>query len=132
MSQPLFRAEALAARERESLGVPTAAAAATSPVRAAATVPLILQSEAAECGLACLAIASGLLGAELDMANLRRKHPVSSQGMTLKEVSDVAAALDMSTRAVRCELDELAQLSAPSILHWGLNHFVVLEAVKGS
>lgn len=33
------------------------------------------QTEAAECGLACLATSSALLGAELDLAALRRKHP---------------------------------------------------------
>jgi ATP-binding cassette, subfamily B, bacterial CvaB/MchF/RaxB len=92
----------------------------------------VRQSEAAECGLVCLAIASGLLGARLDMAHLRRAHPVSPRGLTLKEITDIGAALDMSGRAVRCELEELGDLACPSILHWGLNHFVVLERVSRS
>lgn len=90
----------------------------------------IRQSEAAECGLVCLAIASGFLGAPQDLAQLRRAHPVSPRGLTLKEISDIAAALDMSSRAVRCEINELGDLACPSILHWGLNHFVILEKVK--
>ena len=89
------------------------------------------QAEAAECGLACLAIASGILGAQLDMAELRRRHPVSARGLTLKELGEIAGALDMSGRAVRCELDELPLLSCPAILHWDLSHFVVLEQVRG-
>jgi|UPI0003C123A0 ATP-binding cassette subfamily B protein RaxB len=89
----------------------------------------IRQSEAAECGLVCLAMASGLLGAPLDIAHLRRAHPVSPRGLTLKEITDIAAALNMSGRAVRCDLEELGDLACPAILHWGLNHFVVLERV---
>jgi ATP-binding cassette subfamily B protein RaxB len=90
----------------------------------------VRQTEAAECGLVCLAVASGLLGAQLDMAQLRRTHPVSPRGLTLQEITDVANALDMSGRAVRCELEELGEVTCPAILHWGLNHFVVLERVS--
>lgn len=90
----------------------------------------IRQSEAAECGLICVAMASGLLGAQLDIAELRRAHPISPRGLTLKEIADIAGTLDMSGRAVRCELEELAELNCPAILHWGLNHFVVLEKVR--
>ncbi len=67
----------------------------------------IRQSEIAECGLACLAIASGALGAEIDLAALRRRYPVSSRGLNLEEVIRIAAALDMTSRAVRCEIEEL-------------------------
>lgn len=90
----------------------------------------IRQSEAAECGLVCLGIASGLLGAQLEMAHLRRTHPVSPRGLTLMEIADIAGSLNMSSRAVRCELEELGELACPAILHWGLNHFVVLEGVS--
>ncbi|MFN7881527.1 MAG: cysteine peptidase family C39 domain-containing protein, partial [bacterium] len=89
----------------------------------------IRQSEAAECGLACLAIASGALGAEIDLTALRRRYPVSSRGLNLEEMIRIAAALDMTTRAVRCEVEELRELRTPAILHWGLNHFVVLLKV---
>lgn len=87
------------------------------------------QTETAECGLACLATASAMLGASIDLATLRRRHSVSSRGLTLKQVMEIAAALDMSGRAVKCELEELAELERPAILHWGMNHFVVLDRV---
>jgi len=90
---------------------------------------ILRQSEAAECGLACLAIASGALGAEIDLTSLRRRYPVSSRGLNLEEMIRIAAALDMTTRAVRCEVEELRELRTPAILHWGLNHFVVLLKV---
>lgn len=90
------------------------------------------QSETAECGLACIAIALDQLGAPLEMSELRRKHVVSSRGLNVKEVVDIAASVGLVGRAVRCELDELVDLKCPAILHWGLNHFVVLQRVKAN
>lgn len=37
--------------------------------------------------------------------------------------------MDMTARPLRCEVHELRELQAPAILHWGLNHFVVLRRV---
>ncbi|HTM79922.1 cysteine peptidase family C39 domain-containing protein [Asticcacaulis sp.] len=88
-----------------------------------------LQTETAECGLVCLAYASSRLGAHLDIVDLRRKFPVVSRGLTLTQLTEIAAGLDLMARAVRCELDELQQLKTPAILHWGFNHFVVLDKV---
>ncbi|MGH2506799.1 MAG: cysteine peptidase family C39 domain-containing protein, partial [Ktedonobacteraceae bacterium] len=39
-------------------------------------LPLILQTEAAECGLACLAMVAGFHGYEIDLLSLRRRYPV--------------------------------------------------------
>lgn len=92
----------------------------------------IRQTEVAECGLACLAIASGMLGAEIELAELRRKYPVSGRGLTMTDLMGIASSMQMTSRPVRCELDELADLQTPSILHWGMNHFVVLQRVTRS
>lgn len=86
----------------------------------------IRQTEVAECGLACLAIASGMLGARLELSELRRKHPVSNRGLKLDEIMIIAAAMQMTSRPLKCELAELRNLATPAILHWGLRHFVVL------
>jgi ATP-binding cassette, subfamily B, bacterial CvaB/MchF/RaxB len=88
-----------------------------------------LQSEAAECGLACLATIAGHHGLAVDLRTLRRRFPVSLKGVTLAHLMRHAGQLQLSTRALRCEPDELAQLQVPCILHWNLDHFVVLEAV---
>jgi ATP-binding cassette subfamily B protein RaxB len=89
----------------------------------------ILQTEAAECGLASLAMVARYHGHRLDLAGLRQKFPTSIKGMTLRQVMAVASELELSPRAVRLELHELDQLTLPAILHWDLNHFVVLEEV---
>lgn len=89
-------------------------------------VPLILQSEAAECGLACLAMVACAQGHDTDLLTLRRRFAVSSRGATLATLMDMAQQMGLLTRAVRLELDELPQLQTPCLLHWNLNHFVVL------
>jgi ATP-binding cassette subfamily B protein RaxB len=88
-----------------------------------------LQSEAAECGLASLAYAAQKAGSHIDLPWLRQHYPGSLRGMSLRQLSDVAHSIGMTARAVRCDVDELATLQSPAILHWGLQHFVVLEKV---
>ena len=92
-------------------------------------LPVILQAEAAECGIACLAMVMGYYGHSIDLATLRRQHSISLKGTTLRNLIELAGGVGLSTRALRLELDDLGKLKLPCILHWGLNHFVVLRAV---
>ena len=93
-------------------------------------VPVILQTEAAECGLACLAMVAGAHGLLTDLAALRQRFSLSLKGVTMADLVRMADALQLQSRALRAELDELDQLQTPCILHWDLNHFVVLVSVK--
>ena len=90
---------------------------------------LILQSQSAECGLACLAMVVGTHGLKLDLGDLRRRFPVSLKGARLQQLTSHAAALGFSSRPRRLDLEELKDLQRPCILHWDLNHFVVLKQV---
>jgi ATP-binding cassette subfamily B protein RaxB len=92
-------------------------------------LPVRLQTEAAECGLACLAMIAGYHGQASDLPELRRRIAVSLKGLNLKDLVAMADRLGFASRPVRLELDELRQLKTPCILHWDLNHFVVLRAV---
>lgn len=92
-------------------------------------VPLILQAEAVECGLACIAMIAGYHGQHVSLAELRHFRPVSLKGLAMPGIIDVAASLQLQARAVRLECAELKQLRLPCILHWRMNHFVVLERV---
>jgi ATP-binding cassette, subfamily B, bacterial CvaB/MchF/RaxB len=91
-----------------------------------------LQSEAAECGLACLAFAAQASGSQIDLPWLRQRFPGSTRGMSLRQLGEVANAIGMTTRAVRCEPEEFGELQSPVILHWGFQHFVVLQKVRRS
>ena len=94
-------------------------------------LPLIRQSEAAECGLACLAMISGYYGNHVDLPSLRRKFALSLKGITVARLIEMAQSLNLSCRPLRLELDELSQLQLPCILHWDLDHFVVLNKISG-
>nr|WP_315396339.1 cysteine peptidase family C39 domain-containing protein [uncultured Duganella sp.] len=85
------------------------------------------QVEVSECGLVCLAYAASRLGAHHDLAELHRRFLISNRGLNFQQISEIAASLQMLARGVKCELDEIVNLPVPSILHWGLNHFVVLK-----
>jgi len=92
--------------------------------------PLILQTEAAECGLACLAMVAGHFGYRADLATLRGKYAISLKGTTLTNLIKIAGQLNLNSRPVRLEIESLNRLRLPAILHWDLNHFVVLTEVK--
>ncbi|HET7401603.1 MAG TPA: peptidase domain-containing ABC transporter [Usitatibacter sp.] len=92
-------------------------------------LPLFLQTEAAECGLASLGMIAWFHGHRIDLAGLRRSFTVSLKGATLAYLMQVASRLHMAPRPLRLELEELARLRMPCILHWDLNHFVVLKSV---
>ncbi|MBI4754129.1 MAG: peptidase domain-containing ABC transporter [Betaproteobacteria bacterium] len=95
-------------------------------------VPIVMQSEAAECGLACLAMVSAGLGRHEDLADLRRRFGVSLKGARLSQLVAIANPLGLAPRAVRLEPDELRLLRTPCILHWDMNHFVVLVRATGN
>lgn len=80
----------------------------------------VLQTEAAECGIPCLASVAMVYGHQESLADLRRRIPVSLSGMRLSDLMTCADGLELSARAVRCELDELQQLQCPAILNWNL------------
>ena len=94
------------------------------------TMRPILQSEATECALACLAMIAAAHGLRVDLADLRRRFPSSLKGATLQQVVAQAAVLGFNSRPLRLELGHLEQLNTPCILHWDLNHFVVLKSAS--
>ncbi|MDQ7098785.1 MULTISPECIES: peptidase domain-containing ABC transporter [unclassified Serratia (in: enterobacteria)] len=93
-------------------------------------VPVIHQTEASECGLACLAMICGHYGKNVDLISLRQQFNLSARGATLASAQGIATQLGMMTRALSLDLDEIGALKKPCILHWDFNHFVVLVSVR--
>lgn len=92
----------------------------------------ILQSEAAECGLASLAMVADAHGLRLGLPELRQRFPLSLKGAKLSHLIVIAQQLGFNTRPLRLEMEDLGKLKLPCILHWDLNHFVVLAKVGRS
>jgi ATP-binding cassette subfamily B protein RaxB len=93
-------------------------------------LPIVLQTETAECGLACLTMVRSYWGYKTDMASMRRRFTVSLKGVNLKSLMTMAAGIGLSGRPIKVELEQLAELTMPCILHWDMNHFVVLKSVS--
>lgn len=96
------------------------------------SLPVIYQTEATECGLACLAMVAGFHGSRIDLPALRRRYSTSLKGATLRRLIEVSSSLGFDSRPLRLDLEHLSQLRLPCILHWDFDHFVVLRAVKAN
>jgi len=92
----------------------------------------ILQSEATECGLACLAMVASNYGHRTELRDLRQRFSMSLKGTNLARLVEIAGNIGFSSRPLRLELEDLPKLCTPCILHWNLNHFVVLVRVGRS
>lgn len=93
---------------------------------------VILQAENQECALACLAMVANHHGLNLDLMTLRRRHTISLKGTDLAQLVKYAQRMDFSCRPLRLEIEDISKLRLPCILHWNMNHFVVLEKVSGN
>ncbi len=93
---------------------------------------MVLQSEAAECGLACIAMISSFWGHRATLAELRRLHSISLKGVTLAALLRIGERLNLDARAVKLGLEEIGELSLPCVLHWDMNHFVVLKRKRSA
>ncbi|MDY6983716.1 MAG: peptidase domain-containing ABC transporter [Pseudomonadota bacterium] len=93
-------------------------------------LPVILQAEQSECGLACLAMVLNFHGHRIDINTLRARLGASQQGLTLKALMLLADRLALGARPLRLEPDELGKLQLPAVLHWDMSHYVVLKALR--
>jgi ATP-binding cassette, subfamily B, bacterial CvaB/MchF/RaxB len=106
-------------------------ATAKSTRRRARAVPVVLQGEVTECGLACMAMIAGAWGLDADLATLRAGGLRTPRGINLRVLIDFASSIGLAARPVRIGLLRLRELKLPAVLHWNMDHFVVLERVAG-
>jgi ATP-binding cassette, subfamily B, bacterial len=90
----------------------------------------IQQMEAAECGIACLAMVLDHHGCSKPLKALREACGTSRNGNSAGDLLRGARQHGLEARGLRLEPRALAQLRLPAVLHWELNHFVVLERVR--
>src|SRR4051812_42594804 len=73
---------------------------------------------------------SSYFGHRMVLGTLRRRHPLSLNGVTFRGLIQVAAELPLISRPAQVKIAQLGQLRLPAILHWDMNHFVALKAVR--
>jgi len=94
-------------------------------------VQLVRQTEIAECGLASLTMVANFHGLDIDLGTMRRRFAPSLRGAALKTLIGLADQIGLTPRAVKLPLESLPGLNVPAVLHWDMNHYVVLERVNG-
>jgi ATP-binding cassette subfamily B protein RaxB len=94
-------------------------------------VRLVRQTEVAECGLASLTMIANYYGLDVDLGTMRRRFAPSLRGAALRTLIGVADRVGLVPRAVKLPLEQLPNLQVPCVLHWDMNHYVVLERVNG-
>lgn len=66
------------------------------------------------------------------LSMVRRACGVSRDGASAKSIVAAARNYGLTPRARRLELEDLPKCSLPAILHWRMEHFVVLERMEAS
>ena len=92
-------------------------------------VPYVQQLEAADCGAACLAMVAAFHGRVVSLDAARAAAGVN-RGTDAQGIMRGAEQLGLRGRGLRLEPSDLHHLRRASILHWDLNHFVVLDRVR--
>lgn len=94
------------------------------------SLPVVLQDERTECGLACLVMVGCYFGHQIDLAGLRKRFTASTLGSNLRLLQDIAMQMGLRARALQVPIQDLALMTGPAVLHWNMNHFVVLKKVR--
>ncbi len=102
----------------------------TSRLFRTSSLPMIFQVESNECGLACLAMISTFYGYSSDLHTLRTRFGSVASGSSVKHLMNLAAQIELRGRALRFELDDLKNLKLPVIVHWDMDHFVIIKKLS--
>ena len=94
-------------------------------------VPVVMQLEATECGAASLAMVAAYFRKWVTLEQTRQDCGVSRDGSNAKNILIAARSYGFKASAFRADVDDLRKEGPfPCIIHWGFNHFVVLDGFR--
>ncbi len=101
-------------------------------MKGVAKVPVIMQLEMLECGAACLTMVLAYYGKWITLEQARMDCGVSRDGSNAKNLMIAGRSHGLEVHAYRMEPEALLEEGPyPCIIHWGFNHFVVLDGFQG-
>ena len=80
-------------------------------------LPVILQSERAECGLACIAMIASFFGNRIDLNTLRSRHEISGRGSRLSDLLSIGESISLKARPLKLDINDLSAIQLPAVLH---------------
>ena len=86
----------------------------------------VLQMEMTECGAASLAMILSYYGKTVTLEELRRECGVSRNGVNAKNIVKAAKFHNLTPRALRVGIEDVRELKMPAVIHWNMDHFLVL------
>ena len=93
-------------------------------------MPLCLQKDSMQCGIACLQMVCKYFGREYSMDSLSKLCFATTEGVSMLGINEAANILGLHTTCVRAATSIFSKAPLPCVLHWNQNHFVVLYKVK--
>ncbi|MBQ1675430.1 MAG: NHLP family bacteriocin export ABC transporter peptidase/permease/ATPase subunit [Oscillospiraceae bacterium] len=95
--------------------------------------PVVMQMEALECGAACLAMVLAYYGKWMPLEQVRVDCGVSRDGSKAGNMMKAARSYGLEAKGYRMDVEAIRGMGIfPCIIHWNLNHFVVLCGFRGS
>jgi len=88
--------------------------------------PVILQLEIVECGAASLAMVMAYHKKWVPLERVRADCGVSRDGSNAKSILQVARLYGFTAQGYRVEACDVDTVPMPCVIHWNMNHFVVL------
>ena len=97
-----------------------------------AKVPVVMQLEALECGAASLTMLMAYYDKWVPLEQVRSDCGVSRDGSKAKNIALAAINYGFDVKAYRYDPETIQEEGVfPCIIHWNMNHFVVLNGFKG-
>ena len=97
-----------------------------------AKVPVVMQLEALECGAASLAMVMAYYGKWVPLEQVRIDCGVSRDGSKAKNIYIAAQHYGFNVKAFSMSPESIREKGQfPCIIHWNMNHFVVLNGFRG-
>ncbi|MCT8352776.1 MULTISPECIES: peptidase domain-containing ABC transporter [Photorhabdus] len=93
-------------------------------------INIIYQESIADCGLACISMILCYYGCDTTLKELKGNNNFHSRGLRLKDLLEISENNKLNTNVYSLDVDEINLLKKPCILHWDMNHFVILEKVN--
>ncbi len=97
-----------------------------------AKTPVVMQMEMLECGAASLCMILAYYNKWIPLEQVRKDCGVSRDGSSAKNIYCAAGNYGLDVKAYSFKVDEIMESGTfPCIIHWGFNHFVVLNGFRG-